>query len=157
MNLEKLKKSSWGICVWIILACAFHLTLFISKGEVDIALWQKLLYLVGAVLVALEVHELFHWVFMTIFCKKKARIEFAKDALGIPTLRTVLPGKVSKLQWVIILLAPLFFLTVMPYLIFPFLEKINMFLYLIPICNAAGCYYDLIDVLIAIRDWKKKD
>lgn len=55
-----------------------------------------ILLLLLAILVSLPVHEFIHLVFMKVFSKGNAKIEFAKDPLGLPSLRAVFYGKVTK-------------------------------------------------------------
>lgn len=149
-ELEKLKSNPLGQIIWIAFMCVLHLFLFKSKVNYDIAPWTRILFLLFAIIVSLPVHELIHLVFMKVFSKGNATIEFARDPLGIPSLRAVFHDKVTKVQHVIIFIAPLFFITIVLDIIFIFCGKIELLFFIISMCNAAGCYYDIIDAAITI-------
>ena len=154
-ELKKLKNNPLGQIIWIALMCGLHLLLFKSKINYDIAAWKRILLLLLAILVSLPVHELMHLLFMKVFSKGNAKIEFAKDPLGLPSLRAVLYDKVTKVQLFIIFIAPLLFITIVLDIIFIFCGKIELFLFIIAVCNSAGCYYDVIDAAITFCGNKK--
>ena len=148
--LIKLKTNPLGQMIWIAIMCVLHLLLFKSKVNYDIAVWKRIVSLLFAIIVSLPVHELIHLVFMKAFSKENVKIEFARDPLGIPGLRTILPDKVTKVQQFIIFVAPLFCITIVLDMIFAFCGKIELLFFIIAMCNSAGCYYDMIDAAITI-------
>lgn len=155
-TFKKLKTNPLGQIIWIAIMCGLHLLLFKSKVNYDIAAWKRILLLLLAILVSLPVHEFIHLVFMKVFSKGNAKIEFAKDPLGLPSLRAVFYGKITKVQRFIIFIAPLLFITIVLDIVFTFCGKIELLLFIIAICNSAGCYYDVIDAAITICGDKKQ-
>ncbi|MBP5432121.1 hypothetical protein, partial [Ruminococcus sp.] len=75
--------------LWILMVCVLHIVLFRAKVNMDIPIIQRLLFVLAAVLVTLPLHELIHFLFMKIFRMEDARIERAKDPLGLPSLRAI--------------------------------------------------------------------
>ena len=154
-KLYKLKTNPVGQLVWIAIMCGLQVLLFKSKVNFDIAVWKRILLLIAAIIVSLPVHELIHFVFMKVFSRGDVKIEFAKDPLGIPSLRAVLYDDVTRIQQFIIFIAPLFFLTIVLDMIFIFCGKIELLFFIIAVCNSAGCYYDVIDAAVTICGDKK--
>ena len=154
-KFKRLKTNPLGQIIWIAIMCGLHLLLFKTKVNYDIAIWKRIFLLIVAIIVSLPVHELIHFVFMKLFSKGNAKIEFAKDPLGIQSLRTIFHGKVTEVQQFIIFIAPLFFITIVLDIIFIFCEQIEFLIFIIAICNSAGCYYDVIDAAITICGNKK--
>lgn len=154
-KLNQLKSNPLGQLVWIAIMCGLQLFLFKSKVHYDIAVWKRILLLIAAIIVSLPLHELIHFVFMKVFSKGNVKIEFAKDPLGIPGLRAVFFDDVTKIQKLIIFIAPLFFITIVLDILFLFCRTIELLFFIMAMCNAAGCYYDVIDAIITICGEKK--
>lgn len=154
-KFNKLKTNPLCQLVWIAIMCGLQLLLFKSKVNYEIAVWKRILLLIVAIVVSLPVHELIHFAFMKVFSKGNVKIEFAKDPLGIPSLRAILYDDVTKIQQFIIFIAPLFFITIVLDIIFIFCGKIELLFFIIAMCNLAGCYYDVIDATITICGDKK--
>ena len=154
-KFKGLKTNPLGQIIWIAIMCGLHLLLFKTRVNYDIAVWKRIFLLIVAIIVSLPVHELIHFVFMKLFSKENAKIEFAKDPLGIPSLRAILHDKVTKVQQFIIFIAPLFFITIVLDIIFIFCGQIEFLIFIIAMCNSAGCYYDVIDAAITICGNKK--
>lgn len=134
----------WKPLVLIAAACAVQIVLFGSKVDMSLPIAMRLLTALLTVAVTLPLHEAIHWVFMKLFGMKEARIEFAKDPLGLPSLRAVAKGQVSRPKWLVTLLAPFVLLTVVPDVIFCMVPQIALAFYLLALCNAAGCCFDLL-------------
>ena len=128
--------------LWILMVCILHIVLFRAKVNMDIPIIQRLLFVLAAVLVTLPLHELIHFLFMKIFRMEDARIERAKDPLGLPSLRATAKGEISGWKRLVIYLAPLFALTIIPDIIFCFADHVELFFVIIVMCNAAGCCFD---------------
>lgn len=153
-KLEKLKTNPLGQIIWIAVMCGLHIFLLKSKiNAVDVRM--RIVRVILAIVIVLPFHELIHFILMKLFSKGNARIEFAKDPIGLPGLRSVLSGEVTKGQRFIITIAPLVILTVILDIIFIFCERIDLLFFAIATCNSAGCYYDVIDA--AVRLAKKQN
>ena len=131
----------------IAVLCIAQIILFRSKVDLGFPIIYRLLLGLAAIVVTLPVHELIHWCFMRLFGLKDARIEFARDPLGLPSLRTIASGKLPRIRRIIVLLAPFVLLTVIPDIFFFLADKIVLFFFLVAICNAAGCCFDIMDAL----------
>ncbi len=103
----------------------------------------RILLMLCAIAVTLPLHETIHWVFMRIFGMKNARIEFAIDPLGLPSMRTVANGQMSLRKARVTLIAPFVLLTCIPDVLFIFMEEIPLFLFIAVLSNAAGCFFDI--------------
>lgn len=112
----------------------------------DIPIIQRLLFILVAVLVTLPLHELIHYMFMKVFRMEDARIERAKDPLGLPSLRAIAKGEISRWKRLVIFLVPLFILTIIPDIIFCFADHVELIFVIIAMCNAAGCCFDFLAV-----------
>lgn len=148
--LNKIKTNPLAFVIWIMLSCAVHIVLFRSKVNMDHEIWQRILTVVLAVCFVLPIHEFIHFVFMKMFCKGSVKIRIMKDPIGLPTLGTVTDGKFQKWQIVIIYLAPFVFLTLLTDAIFLFCDRIELIFFVVSVCNCAGCFYDIIDVLMTV-------
>ena len=91
-------------------------------------------------------HEIIHCIFMKLFGLRGARIEIAKDPLGLPSLRAVAQGEVWGWKQIVIFLAPFMLLTVVPDLLFFLSDKVHFLFFIIAMCNAAGCCFDVAEV-----------
>ena len=78
-------------------------------------------------------------------------IQIMNSPMGLPTLGTVAQGDFQKWQWVIIYLVPFVGLTVVLDVIFAFCIKVEFLLYIVSLCNCAGCFYDIVDALIVAK------
>ncbi len=152
--LNKIKTNPYASIIWLMFSCVIHIALFKSKIDSDYQLWQRILMLLAAICLTLPIHELIYFVFMKMFCKGSVKIKIMKDPIGLPTLGTVTDGKFQKWQIVIIYLAPFVFLTLLIDAIFLFCDRIELIFFVVSMCNCAGCFYDIIDVLITVT---KKD
>ena len=141
------KKTLIVVVLWISLVCILHIVLFRAKVNMDIPIIERILFILAAALVTLPLHELIHFLFMKIFRMEGARIEKAKDPLGLPSLRATAKGETSRWKWLVILLAPLFTLTIIPDIIFCFLDHVELIFVIIATCNAAGCCFDILAAL----------
>ncbi|MBQ4434891.1 MAG: DUF3267 domain-containing protein, partial [Clostridia bacterium] len=83
-----------------------------------------------------------------MFRMENARIEKARDPLGLPALRAVAEGEIPKWKRRIIFLAPFIIMTVIPDMIFCLADHAALIFVIIAMCNAAGCCFD---VLAALR------
>lgn len=135
------------VVLWISLVCVLHIVLFRAKVNMDISIIQRILLILAAALVTLPLHELIHFLFMKIFRMEDARIERARDPLGLPSLRATAKGEISRCKQLIIFLAPLFTLTIIPDIIFCFADHVELIFVIIASCNAAGCCFDFLSAL----------
>lgn len=149
INLEKIKASLAAQIVWIALMASIHIIIYKSRIEA-VAIWVRIIYVILAIVITLPLHELCHYVLWTIFSKGKAKIELGIDPAGVPGVKTSVHAELTRIQKLIGFIAPLFFLTIIPDIIFMFSENINWFFFIMSMCNAAGCYYDVIDSVITI-------
>ena len=128
-----------------------HILIFRHIVDTGLPTWARALMPLGAILITLPLHEVIHFVLMKMFYKGKVVIEAGKDPNGLPGLRTRPDGNffVSTKNWqrVVCWLAPLFFLTICVDIAIPFAGKAALPLLVIAVANAAGCYYDVFDVL----------
>lgn len=151
--IRQLKASLAAQIVWIALMIIVHIIIYKSKIEV-VAIWVRIIYAIIAIIITLPLHELCHYVLWTIFSKGKAKIELGIDPAGVPGIKTSVHAALTWKQKLIGFMAPLFFLTIIPDIIFLFSENIYLFFFIMSIINAAGCYYDVLDSVITIA--KKK-
>lgn len=149
--LNKAKKSPYTAIVWMLLSCMIHIVLFRSKVNLDIQIWQRLLYLILAVCLTLPLHELLHFAMMKVFGAHNVQIKVMKSPMGFPTLGTVAQAQFTKRQNVVIYLAPFVVLTLLLDVIFLFCTKIELVFLIVSICNCVGAFYDIIDSLIAMN------
>lgn len=152
--LAKLRKSPYALVVWIGIVSILHSVLFKSKVNYDYQLIQRVLIAVVAVVITLPLHELVHYIFFKIFGKKKVKIEFGIDPSGLPSFRTVYQGEITGGQKVLSYLAPFVFMTLLLDISFAFCTKVELFFFVVAVCNSAGCYFDIIDVLMVLRNKK---
>ncbi|MBQ8171673.1 MAG: DUF3267 domain-containing protein [Oscillospiraceae bacterium] len=146
--LKKIQTNPFASVIWILLSCVIHFVLLSPKINPGYEVWQRILSLIIAVCLTLPVHELLHFVFMKMFCKGSVKIRIIKSPIGLPTLGTTAQGEFKKWQMVIFYLAPFVFLTLLPDVIFLFCTQIELLFFIIPICNSAGCFYDILETLI---------
>ena len=151
--IRKLKASLAAQIVWIALMIIVHVIIYKSKIEV-VEILVRIIYAILAIVITLPLHELCHYVLWTIFSKGKAKIELGIDPAGVPGLKTSVHAALTWKQKLIGFMAPLFFLTIIPDIIFMFSENIYLFFFIMSMINAAGCYYDVLDTVITIA--KKK-
>lgn len=150
--LSKIKANPFAYILWIMLSCVAHIALFRSKVNSDYQIWQKIVTLFIALCFTLPTHELLHFVFMKLFCKGSVKIKIMNSPLGLPTLGTAAQGEFQKWQLVIIYLAPLVLLTLLMDVIFLFCAKVELFFFIVSVCNSAGCFYDIVDAFIAANE-----
>lgn len=148
-KLEKIKSNPVAQLVWIVVMTAVHIIIYKSKIE-ETAIWVRIIYVILAIVITLPLHELCHYVVFMIFGKGKAKIGFGIDPVGLPSLKTTVYAELTRRQKVIASIAPLFFITIVPDIIFIFSENIYLFFFFMSICNAAGCSFDVIDSIITI-------
>lgn len=149
--LEKLKKNPAAYVIWLVLSCAIHIVLFGAKVSRDYQLWERIAALVLAVCITLPLHELLHFAFMKLFGKSaEVRISVMKSPWGLPTLATVAQATFTKWQYAIIYLAPFVGLTLLIDAALIFCAQVELIFLVVPLCNCAGCFYDIVDTLIAI-------
>ena len=141
------KYTSVIVVLWILMVCILHIVLFRAKVNMDIPIIRRILFMIAAASVTLPLHELIHFLFMKIFRMQDARIERAKDPLGLPSLRAIAKGEIPGWKRRIIFLAPLFILTVIPDICFCFTDHVELIFVIIAMCNAAGCCFDFLAVL----------
>lgn len=145
-------KNPVGAVLWLAVTCMIHIVLFRSKLDMNTPILQRLLFVILAIMVTLPLHEIIHCVFMKLFGLKGARIEFAKDPMGFPSLHAIAQGEVHGWKRNIILLAPFILLTAAPDLLFCLNERVHFLLFIVAMCNAAGCYFDVADVINRQRE-----
>lgn len=150
--LNKVKRNSFAPILWMIFACTVHIVLFKTKVNFDYSIGQRILTAIIAIGFTLTVHELIHFIFMKIFYKGTVKIEFARDPLGVPALRTVAQGEAKKWQKVITFLAPFVVLTILLDIVFVFCNKIELLFFIISVCNSAGCWFDIVAALSLKRN-----
>lgn len=148
--LKKIQTNPFASLVWTLLLCAVHIVIFKSKISADYQVWQRLLSMLAAVCITLPIHELLHFVFVKLFYKGDVRIKIIKSPIGLPTLGTVTDGKFQKWQLVIIYLAPFVFLTLIIDAIMIFCTEVWLLFFIVPMCNSAGCFYDILEMLITV-------
>lgn len=149
--LEKLKKNPVAYAIWLAFSCTIHIVLFGAKVSSDYQVWERVASLLLAVCITLPLHEFLHFVFMKLFGKSAGvRICVMKSPLGLPTLGTVTQAKFTKWQYAIIYLAPFVGLTLLIDAALIFCTQVELIFFVIPLCNCAGCFYDIVDTLIAV-------
>lgn len=89
-------------------------------------------------------------MFMKLFGKSSVRICVMKSPLGLPTLGTVAQWMFNKWQSVIIYLSPFVWLTLLVDAALIFCQQAELIFLVVPICNCAGCFYDIVDTLTAV-------
>lgn len=136
-----------AVILWVSVMCIVHIVLFRAKVNMDIPIVQRMLFVLAAIVVTFPLHELIHFLFMKMFRMENARIEKAKDPLGLPALRAAAEGEISKGKRRIILLAPLIMMTVIPDMIFCFTDHVALIFVIVAACNAAGCCFDFLAAL----------
>ena len=146
-NMAIKKTDSTASLALIALSCILHVVIFRGKVDMNHSVIYRILSAVLAVVIVLPIHELIHWISMRFFGRKDARIEIARDPLGLPSLRTIASGKIENWKNNIILLAPFFLLTVIPDVIFLYSDRIAFVLFIAAVGNSAGCCFDLLAVL----------
>lgn len=149
--LKKIKENPFSIVIWLGMMVAIHFLLFIAKIDKDISLLMRIVSLFVAIIVILIGHEVIHYIFMRVFGGKNAKIEFAKDPIGIPGLRAIAYGEFERWQLVIIFMAPFCLLTLLLDIILAFTGKIMLGLFIIAVGNSVGCFFDIIDTLLLFQ------
>lgn len=139
-------RKSISVFLWLILSCVFHIVLFRGKLDMNTPIVLRLFFVILAVVITLPLHEIIHCIFMKLFGLRGARIEIAKDPLGLPSLRAVAQGEVWGWKQIVIFLAPFMLLTVVPDLLFFLSDKVHFLFFIIAMCNAAGCCFDVAEV-----------
>lgn len=145
MNLPKRK--TVFMAAYIAVACLAHIVLFRNKVNTDIPVIFRLLSALAAIAITLLLHELIHGFFMKLLGMKNVKIQFAKDRTGLPSLRTAADGQLFGAKRILVLMAPFVLLTVIPDVIFVFSNRVELFFFIAAVCNAAGCCFDVMDVL----------
>lgn len=146
-TMRQEKMNSTASLVLIALSCILHVVIFRGKVDMNHSVIYRILSALLAIVIVLPIHELIHWISMRFFGRKDARIEIARDPLGLPSLRTIAGGKIENWKNNIILLAPFFLLTVIPDVIFLYSDRIAFVLFIAAVGNSAGCCFDLLAVL----------
>lgn len=155
--LDKLRKSPYGLVVWVGIVSVLHIVLFKDKIRTDYQIVQRIIFALLGFAFTVSVHELIHCFFMKLFSLRNIKIEVARDPIiGVPTLRTVGRGEVDKWKRIVIYLAPFVFLTLLLDISFIFCTKAELFFFVVVVCNSVGCYIDLIETLMMLRR-KKSD
>lgn len=154
LMLDKARSSPYGMVVWICISSILHIFLFKSNVKNDYQAIQRVLMVFIAFVFALPIHELIHFVFMKIFYKGKVVIEYAKDPVGFPTLRTraLSQGEIANWQKIVVSLAPFVFLTLLLDVAFIFCSKVALLFFIVAVANSAGCYFDIIDALKILQN-----
>lgn len=147
----KLRGNTLTFAVWTLVTCAVHVVLFRGEVNMDLPAVQRIAMAVLAVVCILFVHEGIHYIFMKLFFRGKVRLVFVRDKLGIPTPGVQAEGHATKGQKIIVWLAPFWFLTVLPDVIFMFSPGIHLFFFIVAIGNCAGCFYDVMDVWMIMK------
>lgn len=142
-----MKDKRTAAIVLIVAACLVHIVAFRSKVEMDIPIVYRLLSALLALVITLPLHEGIHWVFMRLFGLRDARIEKGIDPLGLPSFRTTASGQLTGGKRVVTLLAPFVLLTLIPDIVFCCVDRIALFFFIVAMCNAAGCCFDLMDAV----------
>jgi len=150
--IKNIRANSFAFVIWTLVSCALHMVLFRARVNLNHQIPQRIMMAIAAIVTILFVHELIHFVFMKMFYKGKVRFVFTKDRLGLPMPGVSAEGRARKWQEVMMLIAPFFFLTLLPDILFAFCAEIELFFFIVAIGNCAGCFYDIMDVCIA---WKK--
>lgn len=151
-SMKQENRNTVGAVLWLALSCVLHIVLFRSKLDMSIPVIRRLLYVVLAVVFTLPLHELIHCVFMKMTGMKSVRIEFARDPLGIPSLRASAQGEIRGKKRILVFLAPFILLTLVPDILFLLHERIPFLFFIMALCNAAGCCFDVADIARSIRD-----
>ncbi len=141
------KDTPIAVILWFSIMCIVHIVLFRAKVNMDIPIIQRILFVLVAIMVTFPLHELIHFLFMKMFRMEDARIEKAKDPLGLPSLRAIAKGEISKWKRRIIFLAPFIIMTIIPDIIFYFTDHVALIFVIIAMCNAAGCCFDFLAAL----------
>ena len=150
--LDRLRSNPYANVAWLLLACAAHMVLFGARVDADLHLWQRLLSMIAAICVTLPLHELIHFILMKGFSGgRRVRIRLARSPIGLPTLVTVAEADFRPWQMILVYLAPFVLMTLLPDLVFAFAGSIPPVAFIAVVCNAAGCFYDLLDALIIAR------
>lgn len=150
--LDKARTSPYGLAVWVCISSALHIVFFKSHVNNDYQVIQRFGIVILALLFSMPMHELIHFIFLKIFSKGKVIIEFAKDPVGLPCLRTTYYSKITKWQNIVSLLAPFVFLTLLFDVAFVFCPKVELVFFVVSMGNSAGCYCDIIDALKALQN-----
>ncbi len=154
--MKQSNKIPVGVLLWFALSCALHIVLFRHKLDMDLPVIQRLLYAVAAIGITLPLHEVIHCLFMRLFGLKDARIETGRDPLGLPSLRAVARGEVRGWRRTVIYLSPFLLLTVVPDILFFLNDRIALPFFIVAVSNAAGCCYDLMEIISGIRNSRSK-
>ena len=150
--LKKVKKSSYGLAIWVGIVCILHMVLFKYKVNYNYLAIQRVFIAFAAITFTLPIHELIHFVFFKMFSKSSVKIKAGKDPIGLPCLMTVYRDDLTKWQKVLSYIGHFVFLTLLVDVSFVFCTKVDLFFFVVAVCNSAGCYFDLIDVLIILQN-----
>ena len=151
--LKKIKTNHCALVIWVFLSCAVHIVLFKAKTNFDYPVWQRLLITLIVVWFTLFIHELVHFIFAKLFSKSEVKIKFAKDPLGLPSMGVFFcQDEMAKWQRIVTYLAPFMALTALVDIVFVFCSEIEFPFLIIPLCNLAGCFYDICDAGIIAKE-----
>lgn len=151
--LKRVKTNPYALMIWVLFSNVLHIVLFKAKVNFDYPVWQRLLVTIVIACFTLLLHESTHFIFVKIVSKRDAKIRFAKDPLGLPSMGVFFcQDELSKWQRIVIYLAPFILLTVLVDSVFIFCIDIEFLFFIIPVCNSAGCFYDILDALIVAKE-----
>ncbi len=151
--LKKVKTNPYALIIWVVFSCVVHIVLFKAKVNFDYPVWQRLLITIVVACLTLLLHELIHFIFVKVVSNSDAKIRFAKDPLGLPSMGVFFcQDEMTKWQRIVIYVAPFALLTVLVDVIFVFCSDIEFLFFIISVCNSAGCFYDICDALIVARE-----
>lgn len=141
------EKKVFSTAVLMILFFVFHIVVFRGKLDTDISIIKRILSAILAIVFTLPAHEFIHCFFMKIFGLKDIRIETARDPLGFISLRTTASGKTYGWKNIGILLGPFMMLTIIPDVVFVFMNDVPFGLWIVSLANSAGCCFDLLALM----------
>lgn len=144
--MKQPNKNKVGALLWLVFSCTIHIILFREKLDMGTPISQRLLTVILAIAVTLPLHELIHGMLMKLFGMKRVRIEFAKDPSGVPSVRAIGQGEVPGWKRTVIFLTPLVLLTLLPDILMCLNERAPFLLFVVAMCNSAGCYFDLMEI-----------
>lgn len=145
-----------GVIIWPAISCALHFVLFRSKLDTEMQMNSRLLFALLAIIITLPLHEVIHCVFMKLFGMKNARIEFARDPSGMPSLRAIAQGGIHGIKRAVMYAAPFLLLTVVPDIFFLLSDRVHFVFFIAAMCNSAGCYFDMVEALRSIKTGSRK-
>ncbi len=143
-----MKSNPLCLVIWLLLVCCIYLVLLGGPYR-DLTIAARLPWTILALVSTLLLHEVTHALMAKCLCKGTVRIEFAKDPTGLPSLRTLFPGNISRARRLIIVLAPMVLLSVLPLLFILFIKPV-FYLFMVSMINWVGCFFDLTDIMLLI-------